>query len=78
MLITKRSILTNKEHTRDIPMTPEQYRAYLTGNLTIQNALPFLSDNDREFLLSGATPEEWDEEFGDDDGNMPDRETFDA
>jgi hypothetical protein len=25
--------------------------------------MPYLTDNDREFILSGITPEEWDEAF---------------
>jgi hypothetical protein len=31
---------------------------YESGEL-IQDAFPFLSDDEREFLLTGTTPEEW-------------------
>ena len=27
----------------------------------VQDAFPLLSDNEREFLLTGVTPEEWDD-----------------
>ncbi|WP_157186615.1 hypothetical protein [Nocardia jiangxiensis] len=33
----------------------------------IQRALPFLDAEHREFLISGTTPEEWREIFGEDD-----------
>jgi hypothetical protein len=29
--------------------------------------MPNLSADDREFLMTGTTPEEWDEMFGDDE-----------
>jgi len=33
----------------------------------IQNAFPFLSLDEREFLLTGMTPDEWDEICGEED-----------
>ena len=39
---------------------------WLFSNKTlIQNALPTLSDDQREFLMTGFTPAEWDEIFND-------------
>lgn len=38
--------------------------AYIEGAL-IQNAFPFLTAGEREFLLSGLTPEEFAKEFPD-------------
>ena len=32
----------------------------------IQDEFPHLSDDEREFLVTGSTLEEWDEAFGDD------------
>lgn len=40
--------------------------AYNAG-LKIQHAFPFLNADQREFLMTGITSEEWDELFGDDD-----------
>ena len=37
-------------------------RAYREGQL-IQNAFPFLNADEREFLMTGITPEEWDAMF---------------
>jgi hypothetical protein len=38
------------------------YEAYQQGKL-VQEAFPFLSPDQREFLISGLTPEEWAEIF---------------
>lgn len=38
------------------------HREYCAGAL-IQQAFPFLSAEEREFLMTGITPEEWDEIF---------------
>ena len=58
MLITKKGPF-GKENTRDIPCTEEQYARYLSGNGLIQDIMPDVSKEDREFLISGTTPEEW-------------------
>lgn len=66
LTITKRSVLTGAVHTRTIDVTTEQLDAYENGVL-IQDAMPHLSLDDREFILSGSTPEEWEAVFGDED-----------
>lgn len=66
MLITRTSLLSGITHTRDIPCTAEQLQAWQNGQY-IQNAMPNVSDSDREFLISGVTPEEWDEAFGEEE-----------
>ena len=65
MLISKFSPISMKDHTRDIPVTQEQLDAWKSGVL-IQNAMPNISADDREFLMTGITPEEWDCHFSDD------------
>jgi hypothetical protein len=42
----------------DIDVTDEQMVAWRSGEL-IQKAMPHLSDDDREFIMTGITPEEW-------------------
>lgn len=39
--------------------------AYAGGAL-IQNAFPFLTPDQREFLMTGITPDEWDDLFSED------------
>lgn len=65
MKITRTSKLTGVEHTREIAITDAQLAAWRAGAY-IQDAAPHLSADDREFLISGATPEEWEEMFGKD------------
>jgi len=73
MKITRVSIITGIERTRDIDITPEQWDDYVDGAL-IQNAMPNLSPTDREFIISGMTDFEWQNwycegsEKGDEDG----------
>ena len=50
----------------DIPITQEQYASFHLDNRPIQKIFPFLSANEREFLLTGSTQEEWDKMFGED------------
>ena len=63
MEITKRSGFTGKIHTRNIPVTQEQLDDWANGQV-IQQVMPNLSVDDREFLMTGVTPEEWAEVFG--------------
>jgi hypothetical protein len=58
MKITRKSGLTGEINTRDLDITPKQYTQYLSGTLA-QLAFPHLSADDREFLITGITPEEW-------------------
>lgn len=62
MLFTRTSPFSGNENTRDIPVTPAQIKLWQNGVL-IQDAMPHLSADDREFLMTGITPEEWDELF---------------
>ena len=64
MKITRKSMLTGVTHTREIRITEEQLEQWKNGK-HIQWVCPQLSADDREFLLSGATPEEWNDTFKD-------------
>ncbi len=72
MKITKTSNLTGNINTRDINITCDEYDAFLAemedqDGRTITQMFPKLSDDEREFLLTGGTAEEWDELFNSDD-----------
>jgi len=54
------------ERTLDLPVTQEQLDAWAAGTL-IQEAMPQLSADEREFVMTGVTAEEWYNEFGQDD-----------
>jgi hypothetical protein len=70
MWIKRKSILTGIERTRNIPVNPEDLMTWEAGYASIQDAMPYLNDSDREFLLSGITTEEWDEAFCDNEETM--------
>lgn len=63
MYIKRKSVISGIERTRNIPVNPDEYMAWQSGLGSIQDLMPYLSDNDREFILSGITSEEWDEMF---------------
>lgn len=66
MYITKKSQLSGQEHTMDLNVTPEQMARFEKRRETgeyVQTIFPHLSAPEREFILSGITPEEWDEVF---------------
>lgn len=62
MKITRESTLTGVTHTLDIDVTQEQFNRWQSGSY-IQDAMPHLSADDREFLISGITPDEWNKAF---------------
>jgi len=65
MLITRKSIVSGKVVTKEIDITDEQMLAYTQGKV-IQEAMPNISPDEREFILTGITPEEWRELFTED------------
>jgi hypothetical protein len=62
--ITRVSDITNVSHMMDLPVTENQLRNWLEGRVLIQHAMPHLSNEQREFLISGITPEEGARVFG--------------
>ena len=63
MIIKRKSILTGVERVRDIPVNPEDMLNWEAGGINIQEAMPYLNDSDREFILTGITDEEWNKAF---------------
>jgi len=51
----------------DIASTEIQILQYMTGRGFVQDIYPNLSADEREFLISGTTPEEWEQMFGNKD-----------
>jgi hypothetical protein len=67
MKITRTSPFTGKTNTLEINVTEEQLIDWQSGTL-IQHAMPHLTPDEREFLMTGITEEEWDELFSEDEG----------
>ena len=66
MLITRTSMLTKVTSTLELPVTQEQIGAWEDGML-IQQAMPHLNADQREFFMTGITGDEWAETFGGDE-----------
>lgn len=66
MQYTKKSQLTGVEHTMEIGATEEQISNWEQG-MVIQRAMPNIPPEQREFLMTGITPQEWDMYVGPDD-----------
>jgi len=59
MIITRTSAYSGKQHKRDIPVDPNDWVLYQKGYGSITDTMPYLTDEDREFILSGMLPNEW-------------------
>lgn len=66
MRIRRQSIITGNITEQDIPCTEEQLFQWTNGML-IQDAMPNLTMEQREFIMTGVTPEEWEEHIEEED-----------
>ena len=66
MIFTRKSIISGIKRDMDLPVTQEQYDRYKSG-WYVQDAFSNLSDDEREFIISGVTAEEWSNTFGDEE-----------
>jgi len=65
MIITKIDPVTGKKNSLDIPVTETQIESWRFGAL-IQDVMPNLTPDQREFIISGTMPESWAKIFGED------------
>ena len=66
--VTRQSVITKKINTMELPITQENLDTYETvGDILIQDAFPNLNAEQREFILSGITPQEWNDTFGEEE-----------
>ena len=59
MIITKTSMLSGNTSSMNIDVNQDQIDLWQGGSL-IQNVMPDLSADEREFIMTGVTAEEWD------------------
>jgi hypothetical protein len=57
--VTITSLATGITHTRVVPIAKDVLTEWRKGDRLIQEIAPYLSADDAEFLISGITPEEW-------------------
>ncbi len=63
MIITRTSPFSHKTNSMDLDVTEDQISDWVSGTL-IHDAMPHLTPEQREFIMTGVTSEEWDEMVG--------------
>jgi hypothetical protein len=58
MLIIRESVLSGEENSMELDVTEEQMIRWKNGEL-IQHVMPHLSPDEREFIMTGITQDEW-------------------
>ena len=66
MLVGRKSPFSGKSHEMEIDVSEKQITLWMEGAL-IQDVMPNLSPDEREFLMTGITPAEWNEMFAQSD-----------
>lgn len=68
VVITRRSDLTGVTRQMQMPIPISKWDRWLSTPPSerphIQDYFPELTSDQREFIMTGITPEEWDEAFG--------------
>ena len=62
MRVTRTSTYSDTINTQEIDVTHEQLDAWRSG-VSIQVAMPNLSADEREFIMTGITSDEWNKLF---------------
>jgi hypothetical protein len=62
-LVIRYSVLKGTFNKAILKLTEEQYNNWKVKRMLIQDAIPHLDKNEREFLMTGYTPEDWEEMF---------------
>ena len=66
MIISMRHPFNGQFNTIDINITREQYNRFIEGKENIQTIMPNITADEREFLISGLLPDEFDQLFNND------------
>lgn len=64
--VSRTSPFSGKTHEMTLAVDPNDMAKLAAGYL-IQDCFPYLSAEEREFIKSGITPQEWEDAFGEDD-----------
>jgi hypothetical protein len=66
MLVYRENIITKRVNVMDLPINQEQIDAWISGAL-IQDVMRDLDEDQREFLISGMMPSEFEALFGEEE-----------
>jgi len=76
MIVRRPNIFTGKVRELKLDITQEQIDRWQNGEL-IQNAMPQLSRDECEFLISGLLPDEWERWVVDGDSELMEEDVRD-
>lgn len=62
--VTRTSQLSGIRRTQTFRMRYADYTRWQEGGGLVQNCMPYLTADQREFLMTGITAEEWEDLFG--------------
>ena len=66
--LTRTSPFTGKTNTMEIPLSEEKFEvlweAWHSNGVLLQDAFDMLNADQREFIKTGITPQEWEDTFG--------------
>ena len=66
--VTRLSALSRTYNTMELPISQEHLEKFdAVGGGLVQHVFPNLNVEQREFLLSGITPQEWNDTFGEEE-----------
>ena len=63
MKVQRKSILSGKLNEMELNVTSQQMERFYSGRELTQNIFPNLNSEEREFLISGMLPIEWNKNF---------------
>jgi len=67
VVVHKKSMVSGRLNSMLLPTTQGKIEYWIESGKLIQDVMPDLSDDHREFLMSGITPREWNDMFGEED-----------
>lgn len=63
MKISRKSALTGIYRTREVGVKDKDYEIWEKGYASINEAMPYLNEDERSFILAGITDDEWKQAF---------------
>lgn len=58
MIVKRKSVISGIERARDIPVNPEDLERWEKGYGSVRDLMPYLSVEDRTFIISGIVDQE--------------------
>jgi len=59
MIIKRKSVYSGVVRSRNIEVNPRDYEMWEKGYMSLSDAMGYLNQDDRDFILSGITDDEW-------------------